>query len=156
MSPDELITEADKQLLAELDYRAATTRAHAAEGLWVYGSVEELVLQAGRWYLPTVAPQPAVGFSGVARQARERGLHYVEGFLLDLNHEVQAAAWAANGDVIIAGTGGGLAFRGVPLRREFADLVRRRSGAASVLHGQRLDRWRLLEFGLPRDAVDTR
>ncbi|MFC0436613.1 hypothetical protein [Kutzneria buriramensis] len=47
----------------------------------------------------------------------------------------------------------GLAFLGVPLRLDFVDTVRRRSGSASVLHGQILDRWRLLEFGLPRNAV---
>ncbi|MFC0540636.1 hypothetical protein [Kutzneria chonburiensis] len=156
MCPDELISEADKQLLAELDRRAAPTRDQAAAALWVYGSVEDLVIQAGRWYLPTVAPLPAGGFSGVARQARERGLQYVEGFLLDVNYVLREAAWAANGDLIVVGTAGGLAFRGVPLRAGFADIVRKRSGSASVLHGQRLDRWRLLEFGFPRNAlVDT-
>ncbi|QUQ65264.1 hypothetical protein [Kutzneria sp. CA-103260] len=47
-----------------------------------------------------------------------------------------------------------MAFLGVPLRTEFTEMVRRRSGAASVLHGQQLDRWRLVEFGLPRNALN--
>jgi len=120
------------------------------------GYTQDLVIQAGRWYLPTIAPLPAGGFSGVVRQARERGLQYVEGFLLDINHEPREAAWAANGDVIVVATAGGLAFRGVPLRAGFADMVRKRSGSASVLHGQRMDRGRLLASGFPRNALVDR
>jgi hypothetical protein len=148
MSPDRVLSPAEEVLLAELDRRAEPTRAQAKEGLWVYESVEDLVIQVGRWYLPTLAPTTAAGFSGAATKAWELRARYVEGFLLDLDDRVQPAAWAVKGEVIVAGTGGGLAFRGVPLTRAFADAVRRRSGAASVPHGQKLDRWRVVEFGL--------
>lgn len=154
MSPDHVLSSAEDLLVVELDRRAEPTRAQAREALWAYGSVEDLVIRAGRWYLPTLAPEPAVGFSGVVTYARERNLTYVEGFLLDLANAVQPAAWAVNGEIIRAGTGG-MAFLGVPLRAEFADTVRRRSGAASVLHGQSLDLWRLVEFGLPSTAMAT-
>ncbi|MEV6602849.1 hypothetical protein [Kutzneria sp. NPDC051319] len=155
MSPDHdhVLTSAEELLLAELDRRAAPTRAQATAGMWVYGSVEDLVIQRGRWYLPNLAPALVGGISGAATQARERRATYVEGFLYGVDDQVRTAAWVANGDVIVAGTAGGLAFLGVPLDLEFVDMVRRRSGAASVLHGQQLDRWRLVEFGLPRNAT---
>ncbi len=154
MSLDLPRSPAEQLLLAELDRRAAPTRAKAKDALWEYGSVEDLVLCMGRWYLATVAPVPAVGFSAVVTQARERRGTYVEGFQFDIDYRVLPAAWVATGDLVMAGTGG-MAFLGVPLRLDFVDTVRRRSGAASVLHGQQLDRWRRLEFGLPRTAVSA-
>jgi hypothetical protein len=61
----------------------------------------------------------------------------------------------ANGGVIVGGTAGGLPFLGVPLRLDFVDAVRRRSGSASMLHGQILDQWRLLEYGQPATRWST-
>lgn len=110
MSPDRpghVLTSAEELLLAELNRLAAPTRAQAKDALWVYGSMEDVVIDAGRWYLPTVAPVLVGGISGVATQARERRATYVEGFLYDLDDRVQTGAWVANGDLIVAGTSGG-------------------------------------------------
>lgn len=125
----------------------------AGAGGWKYGSVEDLVRLHGRWYAPASGELvPAVGFSGVASAAKERRAQYVEGYLLDAAHRVQAAAWGARGGEVVIGEAG-LAYLGVPLVERFRRLVCRRSGAASALHGQQLDRWRLLRAGVPSDAM---
>jgi hypothetical protein len=93
--------------------------------------VAALRLRVGRWYLATVA---------------------LEGFLLDLDDEVQPVAWVAKGDLVVAAPTGGMAFLGGAA----APGVRGHGPpAASVLHGQISDHWRLLEFGLPHNALDT-
>lgn len=149
-------TAAELELVDELDRRAAATREMAAAGGWVHGSVEDLCLAAGRWYVRTGDELLAVvGFNGVANAAKEQRLQYVEGYLLDDERQVQAAAWAARGDEVVAGPAG-VAYLGVPLTEQFRQLVRRRSGAAAVLHGQQLDEWRLLRAGLlPGAAPQT-
>lgn len=146
-------TAVEQELLDELNRRAAATREMAAAGGWKYGSVEDLMLQLGRWYMPATAELvPVVGFSGVATAAKERRAWYVEGYLLDDDHQVQVAAWAARDGQVVAGQPG-LAYLGVPLVERFRLLVCKRSGAASALHGQQFDRWRLLRAGLPPDAT---
>lgn len=150
--PGRPLTDAEQKLLAELDRRAEPTREMAAAAGWVYGSVEDLCVAIGRWYRPSTALAPVVGFSGAAAAAKERGALYVEGFVLDDEHQVQAAAWGARGDEVVIGPPG-LAYLGVPLTESFRRLVCKRSGAAAVLHGQQLDRWRLLINGLPPGAV---
>lgn len=150
--PGRPLTGAEHELLAELDRRAGATREMAAAGGWVYGSVEDLVLRLGRWYRSLVAPAPTGGFSGAATAAKERRATYVEGYVLDREGQVQAATWAALGDEVLAGPAAA-AYLGVPLEERFRKLVCKRSGAAAVLHGQQLDRWRLLINGLPPGAV---
>jgi hypothetical protein len=150
--PGRPLTAAEQELLDELERRVEPTREMAVAGGWVYGSVEDLVLQLGRWYLPAAVMTPVVGFSGVATAAKERRACYVEGFALGADHQVRAAAWAARSDEVVAGQPG-LAYLGVPLTEQFRKRVCKRSGAAAALHGQQLDRWRLLIGGLLPGAV---
>ncbi|WP_043727733.1 hypothetical protein [Kutzneria sp. 744] len=56
MPPDHGRSAAEALLLAELDHRGEPTREQAQEALWASGSVEDPVIQAGRWYLPTWRP----------------------------------------------------------------------------------------------------
>jgi hypothetical protein len=149
--PGRPLAAAEQLLLAELDRRAEPTRAMAAAGGWVYGSVEDLCIAIGRWYRPSTVLPPAVGFSGAAAASKERRAQYVEGYILD-EGQVHVAAWAARGEEVVAGPAGA-AYLGVPLTERFRRLVCKRSGAAAVLHGQQLDRWRLLIGGLPPGAV---
>lgn len=155
VQPDEAsaLSLEQRELRDALERLAAPTREKAAVAQWVYGSPAALVLDLGRPFVRGDQLRTVVGFSGAAAAAREiAGRVYVEGYVLDAHHQAVPAAWAVVGDEVIAGPDAA-AYFGVPLSESFRTMVTRRSGAASVLHGQELDGWQLLRRGLPRGAL---
>jgi hypothetical protein len=147
---------AERRLVTELTRRGKPTRARAAKAQWAFGSPEDCVVALGRLFspAPTMEVTTGSGFAGAAEYVRQhRGAVYVEGFVLATDDEqVVAASWAARGDQVMYGPAAEV-YLGVPIAESFRLAVRRRSGAAAVIHGQQLDRWRLLRAGLPPDAI---
>lgn len=157
VQPDEAsaLSPEQRELRDALEQLAAPTREMAAAAQWVYGSPAALVLDVGRSFVRGDQLRTVVGFSGAAAAAREMADRvYVEGYVLDTQRQAVPAAWAAVGEEVVAGPVA-VAYFGVPLSEGFRKMVTRRSGAASVLHGQELDAWQLLRMGLPQGALVT-
>lgn len=80
------LTAAQLALLAELERRADATRALASKADWRYGSVEQLVVALGIFFVPDPhQPDQLSGttpFSEVSTRASEQRLIYVGGFAL--------------------------------------------------------------------------
>jgi hypothetical protein len=150
------LTSAERQLVEYLECEADKTRAMAEAGGWVYGSVEQLVLDRGAWFVPAVGLAVDPSFSGPAAHARATsGLVYVEGYYL-AGGRTRLGAWSATPNGEIHQGPAAEAYLGVAMPESYRSAVTRRTGSAGVLIGQQRDGWRLLRFGLPPLHGDRR
>lgn len=143
-----------RRLTEELERRAAPNRERAVEAGWAFGSVEQLVLEYGAWFEPgdEVPGSEFTGFSAIAEAARQTRNCYVEGYALSLDGAVLLRGWVSTVERVIVGPAPHVVYFGVSLAERFRATVCRRSGSASVLFGQELDRFRLLRTGVAADV----
>ncbi|MBN9747765.1 hypothetical protein DMP23_43095 [Amycolatopsis sp. A1MSW2902] len=154
-----------RHLLAWLEDNAAPYRAAGARRGWRYPTQFDLLLDEGRWFAPPTHgdadPNAAqICYAASTRLARRRGLAYVEGYALaEVGESLQVMehAWCSTTEGVAVdpawGAGGGKAYLGIAITEAFRALVTRRARCAAAIHACEADRFRLLEHGLPPDAV---
>ena len=148
-----------ERLREHLEQQARLTRDQAAEAGWAWGSLEDLVLAAGRGYLPAPTLREVTTGNDAAHAAADLHLTYVEGYVLTASQDVVAGAWAADEHGLVHVGPTGAAYWGIPLSERDRQRLRRRTGTTYALLDTAHDRharYAVLRYGLAGLGVADR
>ena len=143
-----------EQLTAALRDLEAPFRTLVDDSGWAHASMEGLVLDLGRWFVPAADARltQQITFSVAASEAaRVSGGLYVEGYVW-VNDRPEPAAWCGVGDQVVYGPEAA-AYLGIPLAPHFCRRIQQRNGTAAVLMSKHPQLLPLLKEGPLRGSV---